>query len=225
MSPMLFVPAFTLVEAWMRSCAAEDAAVLQSTYDDVLDVFKALLEGIPVDEDWYAAEYPAVADAIARRAIESASAHFQRHGHFEGRQPFADGWRDLVRPVPFIETQAKLRVVPAKGRLQVRVERDVFIGLIKNVIKAVPVDEEWYRAAYPAVSNMIGNGLVPSAAHHYVEMGYFESKMPFDFVVDEGWYFSQYEHVRNGIARGAARSAKDHFFRIGYGDGCRPVPR
>jgi hypothetical protein len=72
---------------------------------------------------------------------------------------------------------------------------------------------------------MIRSGRFASASDHYVQVGYFEGKLPFEITVDEDWYISRYEHVRNGIALGRATSAKDHFLRIGYGEGCRPVPR
>ena len=39
------------------------------------------------DEEWYLRRYPDVAEAIARGDIRSASAHYERYGRREGRQP------------------------------------------------------------------------------------------------------------------------------------------
>jgi hypothetical protein len=222
---MLFVPAFQMVRAWMDSCGGGTGTDLRPAYDDVLDVFRALLGGVPVDEDWYKGEYPAISESIARKTVESAAAHYRNHGHFEGRRPFAPGWRHLESPVPFCETQTRLAIAPARGRVFAHVEREVFVSLIKNIIRAVAVDAEWYCRAYPAASEMIRSGRFASASDHYVQVGYFEGKLPFEITVDEDWYISRYKHVRNGIALGRATSAKDHFLRIGYGEGCRPVPR
>jgi hypothetical protein len=221
---MRYVPPWPVLEEWMARSLSTDSGRLTPTYDDVLDVLKGFLQAIPVDEDWYVTEYKAVADFLARSPVHTATSHFQKHGYFEGRKPFAPGWRGLAAPVPFAALKTGLRVNPARGRLRADIDRDDFLSLIKTILRAVPVDEAWYRATYPTVAPAIADGTFSSAVNHYAERGYFDGCLPFDIVVDDEWYVSRYAHVRTGMARGVTTSAHDHFIRMGYTEGCRPTP-
>ena len=221
---MRYVPPFAALKTWMIRHAAADAARLTPAYDDVLDILKRFLEAVPVDEDWYMVEYPAIRGFVERTPTESAASHFHKHGYFEGRKPFASGWRGLTEPVPFAQSYARLRIVPTLGRLRVDIARDDFLSLIRNILIAVPVDDPWYCATYPTAAKDIDNGTYSSAAEHYAKRGYFDGCLPFDIIVDEEWYVSRYTHVRTGLERGVATSVRDHFMRVGYNEGCRPAP-
>lgn len=221
---MKYVPPYTLLEKWMVDSAAAGSSRLAPRYDDLLDVLKAFLQAIPVDGDWYRAEYPAVGDFLLRMPTETPSSHFQKHGYFEGRKPFAPGWRDLMEPVPFPKLKTRLRIIPRLGHLSVDIDRDDFLGLIKSILIAVPVDPSWYRTSYPKAAESIDDETFPSAACHYAEQGYFDGHLPFELAVDAEWYVARYSHVRIGLERGVAKSAQDHFMRLGYHEGCRPTP-
>jgi hypothetical protein len=221
---MRYVPPCSLLEKWMTRSVSPDSARLTPAYDDVLDVLKAFLQAIPVDADWYKAEYPAVADFLLRSPFHTATSHFQKHGYFEGRRPFAPGWRGLVAPVPFAQLKTSLRINPARGRLRADIARDDFLSLIKTILTAVPVDEAWYRATYRKAAKGIEDGRFASAIDHYAKQGYFDGCLPFDIAVDDEWYASRYDHVMTGLQRGVAKSAQDHFIRVGYTEGCRPTP-
>ena len=209
---------------WMADCAVDGSTRLRPTYDDVLDVLRALLLPVPVNEDWYQAEYPAIPDYLAHMPNETATSHFQKHGYFEGRKPFEPGWRGLTAPVPFAQIKTRMRLVPARGRLQVDIEVEEFRAWLKKLLIAVPVDEEWYLSTYPNAARAIDVGTFDSAATHYAERGYFAGWLPFAVEVDETWYHSRYEHVRTALERGVAKSAQDHFLRMGYNERCRPTP-
>jgi hypothetical protein len=221
---MQYVPPHTLLSKWMDRHAVAGTTRLTPPYDDLLDVLKGFLQAIPVDADWYKTEYPAVAEFLVRMPTETAGSHFQKHGYFEGRRPFAVGWRNLTDPVPFAQLKTRLRIIPTRGRLRVDIGRDDLLGIIKSILIAVPVDEPWYRNAYPDVAKAMDDGTLPSPAYHYAERGYFEARFPFEIIVDEEWYVSRYDHVRTGLERGVAKSAQDHFMRLGYKEGCRPTP-
>jgi hypothetical protein len=45
------------------------------------------LERIRVDEAWYLETYPDVRDAIQRKVVEGAKAHYCQYGYFEHRMP------------------------------------------------------------------------------------------------------------------------------------------
>jgi hypothetical protein len=221
---MRYIPPCSVLEKWMAGAAAADSARLSPTYDDVLDVLKGFLQAVPVDEDWYTAEYPGILAFLARSPDHTATSHFQKHGYFERREPFAPGWRGLTTPVPFAQLRTSLRISPTRGQLRADIARDDFIALIKAILLAVPLDEAWYRATHPKAGKAIEDGTFPSLVYHYAEQGYFDGCLPFDIEVDEEWYVSRYDHVRIGLQRGVAKSAQDHFLRIGYTEGCRPTP-
>ncbi len=192
-------------------------------YDDVLDVMRGLLIVVPVQEDWYHATYPNLADYCAR-FHETATTHFRKHGYFEGRQPFPPGWQGLQQPPSFLELKTAFRTFVTRGRVQVEIQRGAFLALVKRVLRLVPVDENWYCTVYPDAAETIRSGQFISAHDHFVTCGYFVGLLPSDPGVDEDWYVARYPHVRNGLAAGVATSATDHFFRIGYGEGCQPTP-
>lgn len=221
---MRYVPPYATLCKWMDGCATAGGDRLTCSYDDILDVLRDFLLVVPVDEDWYKAEYPAIRDFLAQMPAETAASHFRKHGYFEGRKPLPPGDFDRTTPVPFDELQNRLRIVPSRGRLNVEIARDDLIALIKELLRAVPVDAEWYCAAYPDVAQTIDSGMLASAAAHYVEWGYFEGRIPFEIAIDPEWYMSRYDHVRTEPTRGVAGSAQDHFIRVGYKEGCRPTP-
>jgi hypothetical protein len=208
----------------MDSVSAPGAQRLSPQYDDILDVLKSLLRAVPVDEHWYKAQYPGVADFIARTPTETPSTHYQKHGYFERRRPFAPGWRGISDPVPFTEIQSRLRVVPARGRLLVDISRDEMLAIANDILRAVPVDETWYRVTYPKAAADVDQGRLASVTDHYITAGFSSGYLPSDPTVNEAWYVSRYDHVRNGIERGLAKTPKQHFIRIGYREGCRPTP-
>ena len=202
LSQMWYIPPYTLLKQWMGRHVMAETARLRLLYDDVLDVLKELLQPIPVDEAWYKAEYPAVAQYLVRGMTETAKSHFQKHGYFEGRKPFAPGWRGLPEPTPFAQLQSRLRIIPSRGRLIVEIEHNDFLGIVSDLLTAVPVDQTWYRTAYPDVVKELDDGT--SAVYHYARQGYFEDRMPFDITVDPEWYVSRYQHVRMALERGDA---------------------
>jgi hypothetical protein len=219
-SDVQYIPPYSLLSKWMARHAVPGTTRLTPLYDDVLDVLKGLLQPIPVDAGWYQAEYPAIEDYLARSPAETPKSHFRKHGYFEGRRPFAPGWLGLTDPFPFARVQTRLPIIPAQGRLQVDIERNDFLGIVTDVLMAVPVDQSWYRATYPDAAHE----MLPSAARYYATRGYFKGHLPFDMSVEPDWYISRYEHVRNALSRGVVKSAQDHFHHSGYQEGCRPAP-
>jgi hypothetical protein len=90
---MRYVPPFDVVKQECLSSAIsgnikpDGSKMLISQESFVLGV-KLLLRGIEVDEEWYVAAYPDIAEAIASGAVRSARNHFIENGYFEGRLPF-----------------------------------------------------------------------------------------------------------------------------------------
>jgi hypothetical protein len=214
------VPPYRLLGAWIASHQVPGTECLRCPYDDVIDILRAFVTLVPVDEAWYTTEYSQVSAHVAATG-ETATQHFRKHGYFEHRLPFASGWRGLVPPDTFATVQKALAPAPVRGRLLVRIDLPVLLGIVRSALRFVHVDEAWYSAAYPWT---LDGGRFPTARSHYINSGYFEDCLPASVRVDEAWYLARYAHVRNGLADGSASSAKDHFMRIGYGEGCQPAP-
>ncbi|MGE0682356.1 MAG: hypothetical protein AB7P69_15840 [Candidatus Binatia bacterium] len=56
--------------------------------EDLQNLIRTFLRSVEVDEAWYRAKYPDVADAIRQGVFPSAKEHFVADGYFEGRWPF-----------------------------------------------------------------------------------------------------------------------------------------
>jgi hypothetical protein len=123
---------------------------------------------------------------------------------------------------PFDAVRRTLEISTFKGELRVGTSYDGFIDIIKQYIRLLKVDEDWYLETYPDVSRAIAGGAVASARQHYVEDGYFEGRLPFAPEVDEAWYLSQHPDVADGVSTGRIASATYHFVHDGYKEGRRP---
>ena len=78
---------FAFLKRQLRLADGDGASKIDCSYDEFLDALRVLLRTIPVDKDWYLAEYPDVAVAIAAGEIRSVQRHFIASGYFEGRLP------------------------------------------------------------------------------------------------------------------------------------------
>lgn len=110
---------------------------------------------------------------------------------------------------------------PFDGEKKISVRQ--MLDALRMVIRAVPVDEEWYRDTYPDVAAAIEAGSYRSARQHFIENGYLEGRRPSKPVVDADWYLREYPDVAEGIELGDFESAQDHFERHGYAEGRVPT--
>lgn len=86
---MKYLVPFTALKQSIRFVSEKGSLKADMTYDEFLEVVRKLLVAIPVDEMWYRASYPDVAEAIDAGTYTSATSHFVEHGYLEGRRPFA----------------------------------------------------------------------------------------------------------------------------------------
>ncbi len=126
-----------------------------------------------------------------------------------------------VPPFDFIRRSVAISTV--KGELQVRMDYDEFIKMIKLLLAGIEVDEQWYLGQYEDVRTAIEAGEVSSAQKHFVEDGYFEGRLPFPMAVNEEWYLAQHPDVAEGIRNGTIASASQHFIEDGYREGRSPA--
>jgi hypothetical protein len=123
---------------------------------------------------------------------------------------------------PFSVLKDSIKLLSVKGQLKVDVNYEDFLGILKRVLLAVPVDESWYRETYPDVDEAIKDGVYTDAKQHFIENGYFEGRRPCNVAVDEEWYLATYPDVRSSMENGDCDSGQDHFNRHGYTEGRLP---
>jgi len=125
--------------------------------------------------------------------------------------------------VPFKKLKESIRVVSTGGQLKVDMNYDELVTIIKKLLAAVPVDEDFYRRSYPDVAEAIDAGTYRNAKHHFVDYGYFEGRRPFEPEVDESFYLKNNPDVEQGIEAGTIKSVAGHFAEHGYDEGRLPI--
>jgi len=81
-----YLPPFAFVKHKYKITANADRDRTALLYRDLIDIVKLLLRGVTIDEKWYLAQYPDVAEAIEGGMFKSAKHHFVENGYFEGRR-------------------------------------------------------------------------------------------------------------------------------------------
>jgi hypothetical protein len=83
-----YLPPFEVIKAMVNLTSARGRTRVDMTYEEFQQMIRTLLSVIEVDEAFYLARNPDVADGIRTGGIRSAQEHFMDHGYFEGRQPY-----------------------------------------------------------------------------------------------------------------------------------------
>jgi hypothetical protein len=104
----------------------------------------------------------------------------------------------------------------------ISLKRDQFEKLIKILLRAIDIDEKWYRATYPDVDAAINKGTYKSAKHHFIADGYFEGRRPGKVFVDEDWYKQAYPDISEAVEFGEFASCQEHFDQFGEAEGRFP---
>jgi hypothetical protein len=124
--------------------------------------------------------------------------------------------------VPFSILKNSIKMVSVRGQLRVDMGYETLLEIIRKLLEAAPVDEDWYRATYPDVTDAIAAGTYRNAKQHFIENGYVEGRRPFPMAVDEAWYLEAYPDLKAGIEQGLINSAAEHFNQHGYIEGRLP---
>jgi hypothetical protein len=130
--------------------------------------------------------------------------------------------KDSAYVMPFKRAMQDLGIDPMAIPETVSLSREKLEWLIKILLRAVDVDEKWYRTTYPDVDAAIKKGAYKSAKHHFVEDGYFDGRRPGKVLVDENWYKSAYPDIAEGIEFGEIASCEAHFEQHGEAEGRLP---
>src|ERR1039458_3300568 len=84
---MKYLPPFDVIKRSVDLSTTKGKLIATASYENLIQMIRLLLSTIDVDEGWYLALYPDVAEAIAQGNITSAKQHFIDNGYFEGRIP------------------------------------------------------------------------------------------------------------------------------------------
>lgn len=101
-----------------------------------------------------------------------------------GKDPYEDyierlatfGDNASTQPPTFSEVAAALGGDPSSEVLPATVSWAGVTKAIRLFLRTVPVDEAWYRSAYPDVDEAIAAGKIASARIHFIEHGFFEGR-------------------------------------------------
>ena len=106
----------------------------------------------------------------------------------------------------------------------VQVRESELHSILRLLMLSIDVDEAWYRGKYSDIAEAIDSGRVESGRAHYLDVGYFENRLPRKFVVDANWYMRAYPDVAEAIKRGVFSNPQEHFDDFGFKEGRLPYP-
>ena len=85
---MNYFPPFEVIRRAMDVTTVRGELRVNISYESFVKLLKTIIQGLEVDEDWYARAYEDIGQAVRAGAIRSARDHFMNDGYFEGRLPF-----------------------------------------------------------------------------------------------------------------------------------------
>ncbi len=116
----------------------------------------------------------------------------------------------------------KKLVIPSQKTSYLAVDKQHLSRVLQPHIERIKLDEAWYLSQYPDVREAIERGDFASASEHYINVGYYEHRMPRHILVEEAWYLEQYADVREAVANNVFASGQAHFAIAGFREGRFP---
>lgn len=123
------------------------------------------------DEQWYLAENPSVAQAVANGTLSSGLDHFSRFGQFEGRDPNA-----IFNTAFYLDDNFGVAAAVGANQLTA-VQHFIENGQFEGRDPSPFFDTSFYLDRYPEVASAVDSGAI-SAIEHFVNFGQFEGRIP-----------------------------------------------
>ncbi len=82
------LPSYKSLKSRLKVRPYQGTLYADLSFSEFCDLLRMIVGAIPVDESWYCARYPDVAEAIRKGAVASAAEHFVATGYFASRWPF-----------------------------------------------------------------------------------------------------------------------------------------
>jgi hypothetical protein len=83
-----YLPPFELIRRSIEISTVRGELRVNVSYESFITILRQMIQGIEVDEDWYAHTYEDIGNAVKGGIVGSAKHHFVHDGYFEGRLPF-----------------------------------------------------------------------------------------------------------------------------------------
>ncbi len=83
-----YLPPFEAIRQFFTLTNFRGTLTATASFDDLKQLIATLLNAIDVDEDWYLARNPDIAEGVRNGVVKSGKDHFIHNGYFEGRMPF-----------------------------------------------------------------------------------------------------------------------------------------
>lgn len=171
------------------------------------------------DENFYLAQNPDVAEAVARGKFASGFQHFFKFGQSEGRNPSI-----LFDNREYLAQNSDIAEAVAAGNYTSGFQHFIEHGLFEERdTRLLLFDEGYYRAAHPDVAEAIASGKFSSGFEHFIKYGQFEKRNP-SILFNGDFYLAQNPDVAEAVDTGLFSSAFDHFIKFGLLEGRNPSP-
>jgi hypothetical protein len=83
-----YLPPFELIRRSIEISTVRGELRVNVSYEDFVKILRTMIQGVEVDEAWYARTYEDIGSAVKDGVVRSARQHFVDDGYFEGRLPF-----------------------------------------------------------------------------------------------------------------------------------------
>jgi Ca2+-binding RTX toxin-like protein len=183
-----------------------------------------------IDEEWYLANNPDVAQAVEQGVLESGAQHFQLRGQLEGRQPnpVSDNLGNGFSENAYLDRYADVRAAVVNGSFasgyqhyQLAGRAEGRMGYVDLGALAYGYDEAYYLSANPDVASAVRSGSFVNGYEHFVRAGLYEGRDP-NALFDTDWYLAQNLDVAAAVQQGLSPGALAHFSSMGWREGRDP---
>jgi hypothetical protein len=106
-----------------------------------------------------------------------------------------------------------------RSGLKVAVPLPALRAILSLAIESTPFDPEFYKRAYPDLSDAYNSGQITDLQRHFLETGYFEGRLGANPDFDEVFYKKSYPDVVEALATGKVTSAFEHYVGSGVFEG------
>ncbi len=171
------------------------------------------------DENFYLANNPDVAGAVAAGVLPNGLEHYLLRGQSERRNPSA-----LFNENLYLAQNPDVAQAVAAGAIKSGFEHFNRFGFFEGRDRRIVLfDREFYLSTNPDVAAALVGGAFKSAYEHYIKSGQFERRNPNRFF-DDHFYVESNPDVAQALANGEISSGFEHFAFNGETEGRRVSP-
>lgn len=167
------------------------------------------------DENFYRAENPDVANAIAAGAFTSGFDHFDRFGQFERRDPSA-----LFDTNYYLSLYPDVAAVESNGAIAAY-QHYITFGQIEGRNPSSLYNESFYLAENPDVSAAVSQGIL-TGIQHFQQFGQFEERRP-STLYNQAYYLARNLDVAGAVERDELTGIQ-HYLAFGAAEGREFTP-